>query len=286
MAGFAAQTFFSKRSRIASVGFDVLSEHQPLIACTSAHGERFVVKGGDQYIGRGVFVNGEFDFSKFDKALNLIAQHRGGWQPSVLIDVGANIGTICIPAVARGRVQRALAIEAEADNTRVLRANIALNGLEERIAAVHSAAGPEDGKTLILELDTKNFGDNRIRVSDEPGDCGETDRELTSVPSSTLDTLAAGLPAHDALLWMDVQGFEGIVLTGARSILANKPPLVLEFSPYHMARAGAFTALCEAIKDYRGFIDLDAGDSLRPLHELSDLRDTFTGIDFTDILVL
>jgi FkbM family methyltransferase len=283
MAAFANRTFFSKWSRVRAVGFEVLSRHQPLIACTSTGGERFVVKGGDQYIGRGVFAEGGYDFGKFEKALGLIAKR--GREPTVLIDVGANIGTICIPAVARGLVERAVAIEAEPDNARLLRANIALNGLEERIVAINAAAGPEDGKTLVLELARDNFGDHRIRVSDEPGGYGESDRDLISLSSSTLDTLVSDPPAGKMLIWIDVQGFEGFALSGARSILASKPPLVLEFSPYHIDRAKSFAALCEAIGPYSEFIDLNAGGSSRPLSALPALHRELAA-DSTDILVL
>jgi FkbM family methyltransferase len=287
MTAFAAQTFFSKRSRVRNMGYDVLSRFQPRVLCMPANGgEQYVVKAADQYLGRDVFVTGEFEFHKFGQALRLVAEHRDGWQPKVLINVGANIGTICIPAVARGLVESALAIEAEPDNTRLLRANIALNGLDDRITAVGAAAGAEDGKTLTLELACDNFGDHRVRVSDAPGEFGEAGREVISVPSSTIDTLAAGLPLDDTFLWMDVQGFEGFVLAGAKSILAKKQPLVLEFGPYYMDRAQAWEPLRQSISHYTGFIDLSSDHVLRPMSQLEALRNELTGTSFTDILVL
>jgi FkbM family methyltransferase len=286
MSFVARHTVFSARSKIRSVGFDVISKHAPLIACTSHRGEIYVVKAGDEWIGRGVFVDGEFDFAKFEQALATIARHRPNWSPELLVDIGANIGTICIPAVRRGLVERALAIEPEADNVRLLRANILLNRLEDRVIPIHSAAGAKDGETLQLECDGENFGDHRIRVTEQSGLQGETDRQLVSVPSSSLDTLIKGQPLDRALIWMDVQGYEGFVLTGAPATLASKPPIVLEFSPYLLNRAGSFSALCEALAHYEGFIDLSSDRGLRPIAELTELNDSFKGTSFTDILVV
>lgn len=282
----AGYTLFSRRKGVRSVGFEVISEHQSMLVCTSDRGEYFIVKSGDEWIERELFVNGTFDFRKFENALELIAQHRPGWMPRTLIDVGANIGTICIPAIARGHFERALAIEAEADNARILRANIVLNRLEEKITVIHAAAGAKDDEMLTLEVATQNFGDHRIRVTDEPGIQGEADRQLIQVPSSSLDTLASDVSPSGCMIWMDVQGFEGIVLTGASKLLAAKPPMVLEFSPYLMNRTASFSALLASLSGYSSFVDLNGDKSPRPIADLPALHDSFARTEFTDILIV
>ena len=284
---FAARTIFSSNRRIRSVGFDVISKHQRLVACAPAEGEQFVVHAGDEWIGRGLFVAGEFDFNKFVAALEALARLRPGAGPKLLIDVGANIGSICIPAVARGHVERAIAIEPDPLNSRLLRANVALNGLEAKVRTVEMAAGAADGQVLELELSGSNLGDHRIRVSQEDGALDEATRQVVKVPSSTLDSICAGEPADEMLVWMDVQGFEGIALTGARTLLERRVPMVLEFCPYMMARAQSFGALKEALAGYGGFVDLDRGKALRPIAELQALYGELgEGQAFTDILVL
>ena len=74
------------------------------------HKEPFVVDTKDGIIGRVLFETGEFDFGKFETAHRLICERRGK-APALLVDIGANIGTICIPAISRGLVQSAIAIE-------------------------------------------------------------------------------------------------------------------------------------------------------------------------------
>jgi precorrin-6B methylase 2 len=105
--------------------------------------EHFVIdtrdKGG---MAKQIFADGTNDFSDFKQTLELLKKHNVyPGSPTLLIDVGANIGPVCIIAVARGYSKRAIAIEPEPHNCRLLRANIALNGLTETISVRGSACG-------------------------------------------------------------------------------------------------------------------------------------------------
>jgi hypothetical protein len=52
-----------------------------------------------------------------------------------------------------------------------------------------------------------------------------------------------------AIVWIDVQGYEGYVFAGARTLLATGVPVVSEIWPYGIRRAGmsrdAFCAIVE-----------------------------------------
>src|SRR5262249_34342132 len=56
--------------------------------------EKFVVQANDKFISRGLYADGEFDLDKLATVLRI-----SGRNFKVLVDVGANIGSICIPAV-------------------------------------------------------------------------------------------------------------------------------------------------------------------------------------------
>jgi hypothetical protein len=59
------------------------------------------------------------------------------------------------------------------------------------------------------------------------------------------------------LLWLDVQGHEGHVLRGARSLTSLGTPVVLEFYPYILRRSRGMPMLSDvAAKRYTHFIDL------------------------------
>lgn len=269
------------------MAYEVLSRRMPLLLSTNAAGESFVVHGADEWIGSSLFSTGEFEFDKFASAIEALRMQRPSFQARVLVDVGANIGPICIPAVARGLVERAVAIEPDPRNYRLLRTNVELNDLALRIRTVQKAAGAIDGETLRLELSPSNLGDHRIRVGKQVSDPSGPEREAFDVPSDTLDSICAPELDSDLLLWMDLQGYEGIALLGAPSLLARKVPVVVEFEPKMMARTGSFAALQRAVSDYTGFVDLGCRSGLRAISELDAFR---VGLEqagrITDILLV
>lgn len=179
-------------------------------------GEAFAVYADDKRIGRDVYLNGEFDFSKVESVVALLGGKR---DCGLLIDVGANIGVICIPAVRRGLFKSAIAFEPDPRNFGLLKANIYLNGLASQISAHNIALGAQDGQTLSLTLSTDNYGDHRVqsdRVA-ERGLFGEESRETVHVASETLDSVVSVDSPAATLIWMDTQGFEGFILAGAAS---------------------------------------------------------------------
>jgi FkbM family methyltransferase len=252
-------------------------------------GARFLVNARDKGISRALFIAGASDFDKFETATRLLEQARpGGGKVDVLLDVGANIGSICVPAVLRGFAERAVAVEAQPTNCRLLRANIAINGLADRIEVVERAASDRDGAVLSMELSDGNWGDHRIAASRAPGRYGEAERAHIDVPSIRLESLDHLDASGRMLVWMDVQGYEGHALAGAERLLAATPPLVLEFWPYGILRADSFAALQRSVAHYRGFHDLERPElPLRPIQELDKLFAEL-GPDgpFTDILVV
>ena len=252
-------------------------------------GARFLVNARDEGISRALFIAGSSDFGKFETATHLLEQASpGGGRMDLLLDVGANIGPICIPAVLSGHARRAIAIEAQPINCRLLRANIAINGLSDRVEVVERAASDREGVVLTMELSDSNWGDHRIARSRTPGRYGEAERAHIDVPSIRLDSLDRIEASTRTLLWMDIQGYEGHALAGAERLLVARPPLVLEFWPYGMLRADSFPSLQRAIAHYRGFHDLKRPKlPARPIKELEAL---FTELGpegaFTDILVI
>ncbi len=243
--------------------------------------ESLIVNCRDDIISREVFRSGAFDFHKFERAVAVLRAHGLiGDQIERLYDIGANIGTICVPAVARGLAAAAVAIEPHPHNCRLLRANIALNGLHDRIGVAECAAGAADGGEVMLEVNERNWGDHRVAPA-AAGSAdlqGESSRPQIAVPLRNIDAIAAehGLPT---LLWMDTQGFEGFVLAGAAGVLAARPPLVTEYWPYSLRRVGGYDAFHASIAGYRYFVDLDAPGSV---HAVGDFETRYTALGTTE----
>jgi FkbM family methyltransferase len=245
--------------------------------------EEFLIDTRDQVIGKAIFGQGECEFKKFLLTLELLRKHEAYDKgPNVLLDIGANIGPICIPAVARGYVERAIAIEPHPYNCKLLRANIALNGLTKSIVVYESACGILDGEKLELEISEDNFGDHRIRLETTPGVDNEDRRRTIFVESNTLDTLCPIRPDQSTLIWMDTQGYEGYILAGGRAWLDARTPLVLEFWPYGIKRVNSFKFLKASLAGYGGFYDLASPERFRPIEDLDEL---YAQPIHTDILV-
>ncbi len=211
--------------------------------------EPFVVRVGDQVIGRSVYRTGQFDFDKFELALSCLGLRR----LRVLVDVGANIGTVCIPAVRRGLAERAVAIEPDPLNFSLLTANVALNGLLGAIERHQVAAAPASRKSLHLALASANLGDHRI-ASDHPSQADH--RKSVVVDGVALDDLVPDLSASTDMIFMDVQGFEAQVLRGATSLVERRIPMVIELWPAGLDAHGGLGELAPMLDPFRSFVNL------------------------------
>lgn len=287
----ASYTWFKLRnSKLRGYLFAFIRKRYPdRYLCVDGFEYPYVVHTSDNGTSREVFRSGQLDIEKFSRVTELLSVEVAA-KSRVLLDIGANLGTICIPLVAAGHFERAIAVEPDPVNLRLLRTNIALNELHERIEVIGRAAADQDGRTLLLERSPINTGDHRISVTNEPGQQQEQDRNKIAVESITIDSIIsiARAAADEILIWMDVQGYEGWALAGATRTLARTPPLVFEFWPYGMQRAGSFDALQQALAPYGCFIDLaDPNGVRRDIDQLSVLCDEIgEGGEYTDLLVL
>jgi FkbM family methyltransferase len=291
---FATRVLNTANQKVRNRLFDMLGQAVGAdFAYVNRGHERYLVNCRDRVISKIVFATGEFEFNKFETALRLLRLHTSIANVDVLVDVGANIGTVCIPAVARGLVRAAVGIEPHPVNCKLLRANIALNSVDARVIVHECAVGASDNETLTLELSDDNWGDHRIAVTNEDGNFGESTREKITIRSMRLDGLVTPQPDKHMLIWMDTQGYEGFVLRGGAALLAAGVPIVTEFWPYGMRRAGSYPLFREQLSTYRGFIDLNTADSgsepaLQPMGDLDRLHDTLDVNErsYTDLLVV
>jgi FkbM family methyltransferase len=269
--------------------FLMASNFTPAIL-TEQRGLRYLVATADRTVGREVFHTGGYDWGQITGILDLLRKLGFSFQGRTIIDIGANIGTSSIPMVAEGTFARAIAIEPEPFNFRLLTANVALNGLSDRFTCVNAAV-TDALADLEFELSPLNYGDHRVRLAAGTGHEGEQDRPVIRVPGITFDSLvSSGTVDLDraGLVWIDTQGHEGQVLRGANTLLTSQVPVVLEYWPYALRRANGMAMLEEAISDhYESVADLREAVGtgkldMRPASGISSFRD----IAMTDLLLL
>jgi len=204
---------------------------------------------------------------------------------NVIVDVGANIGTTCIPIVHRTGC-RALAIEPVAGNFRLLEQNVAANGLGDRILRARCAVLREPGKTKM-----------RLTAGARGGHFVSPQHGTEEVEADTLAGIlaSAGIALDEvALVWADVQGCEGHVVETGAALWERGVPLWTELEPHSLELqygVTVFAALCR-----RYFDRFIASRDLMRLHEqarpapIAELESLMRGIASrqisTDVLLL
>ena len=256
---------------------------------------RFTVNTSDQFISKALFLGGSFEYEVINRAIDLLVKHEI-LQPKnegLLLDIGANIGTVCVSLLRRKVFSGALAFEPHPGNFELLQKNVKQNGLAERVQAFPMGLSSQNGE-LVFELSPDNSGDHRIRMDDEAQSVlfDEAERQISRVPVSTLDELVkdAGVNISDIrLIWMDVQGHEWHVLAGAESVLNHGIPTVLEFWPYGLNRAGVTREMfVERLKaNFTHMIDVaDESGELLDVAHVEQLYNKYSADVNTDLILL
>lgn len=196
-------------------------------------GESFYVSTGDDDVGRSLYVWRAVNASLVHTG-ELMAQRGYRMKDRVFLDVGAGIGTTSVRAITRFGCSRVVAFEHSHGPARLLRQNITLNGLEDKITPV-----------LAMVSDTTRKMPSRASRSRpmQGSDYAAPHRRGRDIPTVALDDwLAENGIEVDAVggVWIDVQGHEPDVLAGASRILASGTPVVCRFWPHRLREAKAF----------------------------------------------
>lgn len=214
-----------RRTMLRKLSADYLDPRALSFAQFDDHG--FFVNPRDQTISFDLLCGRPWQRAEFLAALGLLDDVGALRDGGRFLDVGANIGTQTVYALLTGRFAGGVAIEAEPRNYGLLERNIAYNGLEGCVRALHAAAADAEGP-VTLRINRRNGGGH----SAQPGRLRSA-TETVTVRGAPVDTLLqeAGV-ATDAvtLAWIDVEGFERIVLEGMQALRAASVPLVFEFS--------------------------------------------------------
>ncbi len=289
----------ARREALRSHLFPLAARVTPFLG-VEHDGVRFVVSTRESVVSFMTFVNGSFAEDTISRMLIALERHTSikTLDGLTVLEVGANIGTETVSLLVHHGVERVVAVEPDAENARFLRANLALNGVQDR-AEVHELALSDTDGTLLLERSESNFGDHRIRVADPSGAdlSGEGKRATVEVVGRRLDSLAEAneidLDSVD-LVWMDAQGHEGHILAGAERLAAAGVPIVTEYWPYGLRRAGGlehFHAFVGA--GYSLVVDLREPTVALDARRVAELADRFAageGVDhtaaYTDLLLV
>ena len=153
------------------------------------------------------------------------------------VDVGANIGIYSLHAARKLKGSGSvLSMEPSPDAIRLLKRNIALNGFEKIVTAVHAAASNKDGE-LYLAGDPTRW--NSLQLHEGP----------PGVPIcvTTVDHLLTDFDKGSFFhfLKIDAEGVESEVLEGARDSIQTTWPSIIFENSINRSNMLPTTWLCE-----------------------------------------
>ncbi len=254
---------------------------QPAVASVELAGAVVLLPARDEGIARRLGWSAKRpEFVVLERALRVLRSHGLAAPGSAFVDVGANLGTTTLPAITAHGFGRAVAVEPDPESARHLRASVALNGLDDRVAVVEAAAADVSGRM--------SFGRGRSAKGEWSSGVGSLSRaaktdDAIEVAVVTVDEVlgANAIPSSEVgLLWIDAQGHEGHVLAGAADLVTAGVPIVLAYRPKKIRRGGGRPHLDEALTGYDTVVDLrrpslkdDPGwqPELRPASQLDDM---------------
>jgi FkbM family methyltransferase len=200
---------------------------------------------------------------------------------ATFLDVGANIGYYSALALAHiGPHGRVVSVEPDPEAFGYLQRTVVANG-GERATLVNKGLADVPG-TLRLYRNASNRGDNRLYANDLAG-------SFVEVEVARADDVLAGLGIDQVdLIKMDVQGFEGKVLSGLERTIRNSDSLVLlsEFWPWGLREAGSDPL--EVLGRLQGLglqlHELTADGSTVPLTDHAAFIGRYTGRKYANIV--
>ena len=206
-----------------------------------------------------------------------------------IVDVGAHIGTTTISALQHHGFAQAIAIEPDPRHLPLLRANVALNGVHDRVLVI--AAGLSDRRRRqSFRQGTRKEGAYRWmkgRLVEEPSP------GAIAVDTVTLDSLAeegVADPSATGMLWFDCGSCEEYALDSASAFLGRRVPIVSTLRRRQTAEPTPLLAHVRA--NYEHVVDLRSPSladpvsswtpTLRPIDDLGALPERKK---ITDVLV-
>ncbi|MFH0815006.1 MAG: FkbM family methyltransferase [Candidatus Falkowbacteria bacterium] len=170
-----------------------------------------------------------------------------------VIDAGAFVGDSSI-VLAEYTDEKVFAIEAHAENFKLLEKTVALNNLQTKIIALNAALDREVRRVNIIS----SGAGARTAVADG---------QFCTVSTVTLDKLFENKSQKISLIKLDVEGFEMNILLGADQVIRRDKP-VLFVSIYHSGEQfiNVPLQLKEKYSDIYSFKFIDCN----PVHPLAE----------------
>ena len=212
----------------------------------------FIIFSDDDYVSRDTYINGPYDYNLIKRSLKFIKKRK----KITFIDVGANIGTVCISAIKDKLFKNCIAFEPNDKIFNVLKANILINNLTKSIESYDFCLADKNRDNLFFSEHKSNFGDNKFNK--------KKSKKSINFPRDKVKTLNSfynKVNPKNTLIKIDVQGFEINVILGAKKFIKRGTPIVIELDK-HIWKNKKINSFIKLItKNYSYFVDLNIANS-------------------------
>jgi FkbM family methyltransferase len=231
------------------------------------------------WISTKIFIDGSFDYGVLSSAIKILGKKNS---KSFLINIGAQIGSTCIPAIKNNYFKNLIAFEPAKKSFRLLKANIFLNGIEDRTKIYNLALSNKKTNLHLGERIESNIGSSRILTKKQ--------KNSEIVKSDLLDNYTNGLNRNNSLIFMDAEGHEPYILLGAKKTLKKRIPIVFEFAPKILDKHW-LKNLSIVFKNYNFFYDLQSQSLKKEKFNKENLVALFNKLNtkeeiYTDLMII
>ena len=258
-------------------------------ASVTVNGIHYVFPTSDWIIGRSLYIDGRWDDEFMQATVNVLTERRPSpsFAEGIFVDVGANIGTTTIQALARYGARHAVAVEPSPECLPYLYSNLAANRLSGRCDIVEAAVSDVSGE-VAFRAGKDNSGAGEVMWDGDPHDYAVRSQTLDDI----IPSLGIGLDEL-SLVWIDAEGQEYRILNGAKNIIAAGTPMVIEFWPQRLRENGDYSRLIETLAlsfgtiiDIRAYVQGTRGSIVESSAEAIDAQAKALGPWPTDLLLL
>lgn len=173
-----------------------------------------IVLNEKEFIDYSVCINGHYEKDVWGTISSNISYNEVFW------DVGANIGTVSIPALLDRRISQVYCFEPNPIVFKQLKYNLELN--KGNFFAYNCALGSENQELPLYIGHTRNSGSNSLFYNRDNG--------FFLINCVTIDYLIENDKVHPpTILKLDVEGWEEHVLQGAKNLFIKAPPKLVIF---------------------------------------------------------
>lgn len=206
------------------------------IVAISASGDYGVMTSspGDVALLKNYAKTGRWAYDVFERLKEFFPEQGGTY-----LDIGANIGMTTIPIAKYNPRVRCFAFEPEPSTYHNLTRNLFDNCPSATVTPLNIALHEKKGDLPFEISHGDNLGDHRLHIETNfPQRQFEAGRIVINVPCERLDDLDIDRSVLPIFAKIDTQGAEPLVIAGGRQTLARASSILIEWSPYHMARVG------------------------------------------------